>query len=78
MSMKSLLSTKSLKTLKESLPSSGIAEIAERLDISISTVSRTLNGLNKKRQSEVVEEALLIVSREKEKSKQLLNRIESL
>lgn len=76
--MKSLLSTKSLKILKGSLPPSGLQEIATQLGISLSTVSRTLSGKNKKRQSEVVEAALEIVSREKEKTQKLSNRIEAI
>ena len=76
--MKSLLSTKSLKILKGSLPPSALQEIATRLEVSVSTVSRTLSGKTKKRQSEVVEAALEIVNREKEKTKELNNRIEAL
>jgi len=76
--MKSRLSTKSLKTLRESLPPSALQEIASMLDVSISTVSRTLSGKNKKRQSEVVEAALEIVNREKEKTQELSSRIEAI
>lgn len=76
--MKSLISTKSLRKVKYSLPKNGMEEIASRLNISAATVSRVLNNKNKKSQREVLECALQIIEEEKQKINAMENLIESL
>lgn len=69
--MKSQLSTKELNKVKNSLPPNGIGDIAEKLGINPSTVSRSLNGLNKKNQVAVVKCALEIIQCHKQELKKL-------
>lgn len=76
--MKYQLSTKSLRKLKKSLPVNGIEIIANKLNISPSTVSRALNNKLLKSQSAVVVCALELIKEEKLKVEALENQIESL
>lgn len=76
--MKSQLSTKTLRKLKNSLPINGVEVIASRLNISSSTVSRVLNNKNLKSQSDVIDCALNIIKEEKMKVEALETQIESL
>lgn len=76
--MKSQLSTKSLKKIKELLPANGIEIIANKLSLNPSTVSRTLNNKTFKSQSAVVDCALVVIKEEKQKIASLENEIESL
>lgn len=78
MNMKSLLSTKDLNKVKLNLPLNGMELIANKMDLSVSTISRVLNGKVKKNQAKVVQIALEIIDSEKESQSQLNKRIESL
>lgn len=74
--MKSQISTKYLKKLKSNLPTGAISKIAERLNISQSTVSRVFNGEIKN--LNVVEDALLLIKETEEKTAELESKINAL
>lgn len=76
--MKSQLSTKSLKKLKNALPNNGIEEIACRLNISQATISRVFNNKNIKSQLEVVNCAIQLIEEAKKEVQELENKIQSL
>lgn len=76
--MKSQLSTKYLNKLKAALPSDGMERIAEKLNISLSTVSRALSGKGEKRINQVAEAAIELIAEEKLKVKNLEQKIDSL
>ena len=76
--MKSQLSTRHLYKLKASLPSDGMDRIAGKLNISLATVSRALNGKGGKRVNQVAEAAIDIIKEEQEKIKSLEQTIDSL
>lgn len=71
--MKSQLSTKYLNKLKSKLPNGGMTEIANRLNISQSLVSKVFSGVNKN--EKVIEEALLIIEETNNRRIELENRI---
>lgn len=76
--MKSQLSTKSLKKLKNALPSNGMEIIASRLNISTSTISRVFNNKTLKSQPEVVNCAIQLIEEAKKEVQELENKIQSL
>jgi len=76
--MKSQISTKSLRTLRAALPTGGVDTIAERLNLSPSTVSKILNGHTKNVKMEVVETALKVIEESRAKASELENKIASL
>lgn len=76
--MKSQLNTNSLKRLKQALPPNGMQEISQKLNVSLSTVSRAINGKNHKWMQKVVQEALIIIDREKGQILELNKKIEKL
>ncbi|WP_336845554.1 hypothetical protein [Sphingobacterium multivorum] len=76
--MKSQLSTKYLNKLKVALPSDGMERIAEKLNISLSTVSRALSGKGGKRINQVAEAAIELIGEEQLKVKSLEQKIDSL
>ncbi|HAU55001.1 hypothetical protein ACR789_13920 [Sphingobacterium siyangense] len=76
--MKSQLSTKYLDKLKTALPSDGMERISEKLNISLSTVSRALAGKGGKRVNQVAEAAIDLIGEEQQKVKNLEKKIDSL
>ncbi|MDR2274524.1 MAG: hypothetical protein LBF27_26700 [Sphingobacterium sp.] len=76
--MKSQLSTKYLNKLKAALPTDGMDRIAEKLHVSLATVSRALSGKGGKRVNQVAEAAIDIIKEEREKIKSLEQKIDSL
>lgn len=75
---KSLINTKNLKRLKNSLPKNGMQEIADKIGVSVATVSRAFSGENKSRINQVVEIALTIIERQKSIAENLNKRIDSI
>lgn len=74
--MKSPISAKYLNKLKSKLPDGGLTEIANRLNLSQSLVSKVFSG--KSQNDRVIEEALKLIEEAKSKRTELENRINAL
>lgn len=74
--MKSPISTKYLNKLKSNLPDGGLTEIANRLNLSQSLVSKVFSG--KSRNDKVIEMALQVIEEAKNKRAELESRISAL
>ncbi|MGJ1424516.1 hypothetical protein ACR79B_11025 [Sphingobacterium spiritivorum] len=76
--MESQITTKSLSILKKNLPENGMEEISLRLNMSLSTVSRVMNGKTIKRQTDVVEAALSLIEENSDRINSLNQKIKEL
>ncbi len=78
MNCKSQITTKKIKKVKSNLPLNGMEEIANRLDIPLTSVRNVFLGRNQKCQREVLEKALEIIDLENKKNTDLSNKIDKL
>lgn len=74
--MKSPISAKYLNKLKSNLPDGGLTEVANRLNLSQSLVSKVFSG--KSQNDKVIEVALQVIEEAKSKRAELESRISAL
>jgi len=76
--MKSQITTKKLRKVRNMLPSNAYETIAKELDVSVSTISRVFTGKNKRLVIEVLDKALDIIRDEETKLSNISSEIDQL
>lgn len=76
--MKSQITTKKLRKVKNLLPAGAYEIIAKDLNVSVSTISRVFTGKNKKIIIEVLDKSLEIIRNEENKLSSISTEIDQL